>query len=473
MHIRPRGARLGVHPKDPETAEEASALAYWLWVEHGVTNGGAEGWSAAATEAREEARLERAFATDPDPGPGPETDEKGASRVATASGDSEAAALADAPSVLIGRPFAEAFEASAAADISAPAFAAHAEAYVAAVKARGDVQVLLALYRDAGKREAEVARRLKARLARSETPQLAAAAAPVRAHRDALRRALLASLERIIGSDISAADITDSVVRSRFAAVAAARALHRERAASAAFAASHAECAARAAEDAVAAAAAAEATLESARRGDDPAAEPPEPARDSEHAAPDAPGPEAPTSYKLQAPTRPTGAATLETPRGDVDADVAKTRERARRLSRLETEACAKKERVGTSAGARDRQRTLAFEKKALEAEAGRVLVRAVRAVKRMMGAATGDDAGGGSPNDEDDDFGEGAQGAAAVPRAAGAPAAPAAVDPVVVAAAEADMLLKAREASLRAEPPEKKKARGGKGPARRGAAAP
>ena len=44
----------------------------------------------------------------------------------------------------------------------------------------------------------------------------------------------------------------------------------------------------------------------------------------------------------------------------------------------------------------------------------------------------------------------------------------PAAVDPVVVAAAEADMLLKAREASLRAtEAPEKKKTPK-KGPARR-----
>jgi hypothetical protein len=42
-------------------------------------------------------------------------------------------------------------------------------------------------------------------------------------------------------------------------------------------------------------------------------------------------------------------------------------------------------------------------------------------------------------------------------------------VDPVVVAAAEADMLLKAREASLRAtEAPEKKKSEKKKGPARR-----
>ena len=107
------------------------------------------------------------------------------------------------------------------------------------------------------------------------------------------------------------------------------------------------------------------------------------------------------------------------------------------------------------------------------------MLLRAVRVVKRMLGAATGDEDPKDATRAEADarvtsvisegDFGEGAQGAAAVPRAAGAPAAPAAVDPVVVAAAEADMLLKAREASLRAaEAPEKKKSEKKKGPARR-----
>jgi len=113
--------------------------------------------------------------------------------------------------------------------------------------------------------------------------------------------------------------------------------------------------------------------------------------------------------------------------------------------------------------------RALVFEKKAQEAEAGQVLLRAVRAVKKMMGAATGDEDASVRAEEDEDDFGEGAQGAAAVPRASGAPAAPAAVDPVVVAAAEADMLLKAREASLRAtEAPEKKKSEKKKGPARR-----
>ena len=111
--------------------------------------------------------------------------------------------------------------------------------------------------------------------------------------------------------------------------------------------------------------------------------------------------------------------------------------------------------------------RALVFEKKAQEAEAGQMLLRAVRAVKKMMGAATGDEDATSLP-DEEDDFGEGAQGAAAVPRAAGAPAAPAAVDPVVVAAAEADMLLKAREASLRATEASEKKKTPKKGPARR-----
>ena len=146
---------------------------------------------------------------------------------------------------------------------------------------------------------------------------------------------------------------------------------------------------------------------------------------------------------------------------------------RAQRLRRLEIETQNNRERVGDAAARSDQMRALVFEKKAQEAEAGQVLLRAVRAVKKMMGAATGDeDANRAEADeqalDEEDDFGEGAQGAAAVPRAAGAPAAPAAVDPVVVAAAEADMLLKAREASLRAtEAPEKKKTPK-KGPARR-----
>ena len=140
---------------------------------------------------------------------------------------------------------------------------------------------------------------------------------------------------------------------------------------------------------------------------------------------------------------------------------------RAQRLQRLEIETQKNRERVGDAAVRSDQMRALVFEKKAQEAEAGQMLLRAVRAVKKMMGAATGDEDATSLP-DEEDDFGEGAQGAAAVPRAAGAPAAPAAVDPVVVAAAEADMLLKAREASLRAtEAPEKKKTPK-KGPARR-----
>ena len=46
---------------DLETKEEALALAYWLWVEHGIGNGGPDGWGVAIAEARGEARLESAF----------------------------------------------------------------------------------------------------------------------------------------------------------------------------------------------------------------------------------------------------------------------------------------------------------------------------------------------------------------------------------------------------------------------------
>ena len=439
-------------PRDAGTAEEASALAYWLWVEHGVVNGGAEGWDEAAAEAREEARLEFSFV---------DADADAASK--TRGDEREAAALADAPPNLIGRPFAEAFAASAAADTSAAAFAAHAKAYVEAVAARGDVHALLTLYQDAGKRAAEASRRLKARRARSLEPSLSkapsaaeleAVSAPARALRDALRGALLAALEAIVGVEVSAAQITESVVRERFAAVAAARALHRERAAATAAAARDAENAAKAAEYAVAAAANAEELLVRVQSGDDPMDADP-----AERAETNGPGSLRQVLY------------------GEADGEAERARDRAQRLARLQHEARNNLERVRTSAASRDRLRTLAFEQKAQEAEVGKVLVRAVRAVKKMMGAATGDeDANRAEAEaeeealDEEDDFGEGAQGAAAVPRPAGAPAAPAAVDPVVVAAAEADMLIKAREASLRAtEPPEKKKARGGK----RGAAAP
>ena len=436
--------------RDARTTEEASALAYWLWVEHGVVNGGAEGWDEAAAEAREEARLEFSF-----------VDENSASK--TRGDEREAAALADAPPNLIGRPFAEAFAASAAADTSAAAFAAHAKAYVEAVAARGDVHALLTLYQDAGKRAAEASRRLKARRARSLEPSLSkapsaaeleAVSAPARALRDALRGSLLAALEAIVGVEVSAAQITESVVRARFAAVAAARALHRERAAATAAAARDAENAAKAAEYAVAAASNADALLAQVQSGDDPMDA--EPAEGTDKNGP-APGSLRQVLY------------------GEADGEAERARDRAQRLSRLKDEARNNRERVRTSAASRDRLRTLAFEQKAQEAEVGKVLVRAVRAVKKMMGAATGDEDANRAETDEqaldeEDDFGEGAQGAAAVPRPAGAPAAPAAVDPVVVAAAEADMLIKAREASLRAtEPPEKKKARGGK----RGAAAP
>ena len=162
----------------------------------------------------------------------------------------------------------------------------------------------------------------------------------------------------------------------------------------------------------------------------------------------------------------PTLCAVLYGEDGEAEAAAA----RAQRLRRLEIETQNNRERVGDAAARSDQMRALVFEKKAQEAEAGQVLLRAVRAVKKMMGAATGDeDASIRAEEDEEDDFGEGAQGAAAVPRASGAPAAPAAVDPVVVSAAEADMLLKAREASLRAtEAPEKKKSEKKKGPARR-----
>jgi calcineurin-binding protein cabin-1 len=435
--------------RDARTTEEASALAYWLWVEHGVVNGGAEGWDEAAAEAREEARLEFSF-----------VDENSAASK-TRGDEREAAALADAPPNLIGRPFAEAFAASAAADTSAAAFAAHAKAYVEAVAARGDVHALLTLYQDAGKRAAEAARRLKARRARSLEPSLSkapsaaeleAVSAPARALRDALRGSLLAALEAIVGVEVSAAQITESVVRARFAAVAAARALHRERAAATAAAARDAENAAKAAEYAVAAASNADALLAQVQSGDDPMDA--EPAEGTDKNGP-APGSLRQVLY------------------GEADGEAERARDRAQRLSRLKDEARNNRERVRTSAASRDRLRTLAFEQKAQEAEVGKVLVRAVRAVKKMMGAATGDEDANRAETDEqaldeEDDFGEGAQGAAAVPRPAGAPAAPTAVDPVVVAAAEADMLLKAREASLRATEASEKKKTPKKGPARR-----
>ena len=215
---------------DLETKEEALALAYWLWVEHGIGNGGPDGWGVAIAEARGEARLESAFSE--------QFEEAFARADVSEEASAEAAALADAPPVLIGGPFAEALAASAAADVSAPAFAAHAAAHVEAAKVRGDVQTLLALYQDAGRRAAETQRRLKrARHARTSAAVLEAAAASARAHRDALRGALLASLEAIVlASDATDVGdpVTESDVRARFGAGAAARALHRERAEAAA-----------------------------------------------------------------------------------------------------------------------------------------------------------------------------------------------------------------------------------------------
>ena len=73
--------------------------------------------------------------------------------------------------------------------------------------------------------------------------------------------------------------VTESDVRARFGAVAAARALHRERAETAAAASRGSEAAAKAAEYAVAAAANAEALLARVRSGDDPMDEDPDPTR--------------------------------------------------------------------------------------------------------------------------------------------------------------------------------------------------
>ena len=456
---------------DLETKEEALALAYWLWVEHGIGNGGPDGWGVALAEARGEARLESAFSE--------QFEEAFARADVSEEASAEAAALADAPPVLIGGPFAEALAASAAADVSAPAFAAHAAAHVEAAKARGDVQTLLALYQDAGRRAAETQRRLKrARHARTSAAGLEAAAASARAHGDALRGALLASLEAIVlASDATDVGdpVTESDVRARFGAVAAARALHRERAEAAAAASRGSEAAAKAAEYAVAAAANAEALLARVRSGDDPMDEDPDPTRAEGGMATPATNDAAPTLRAVLHGEDAEAEAAATRAQRDAEAEAAAARAheaeaaaaRAQRLQRLEIETQKNRERVGDAAVRSDQMRALVFEKKAQEAEAGQMLLRAVRAVKKMMGAATGDEDATSLP-DEEDDFGEGAQGAAAVPRAAGAPAAPAAVDPVVVAAAEADMLLKAREASLRAtEAPEKKKTPK-KGPARR-----
>ena len=74
---------------DLETKEEALALAYWLWVEHGIGNGGPDGWGVAIAEARGEARLESAFSE--------QFEEAFARADVSEEASAEAAALADAP----------------------------------------------------------------------------------------------------------------------------------------------------------------------------------------------------------------------------------------------------------------------------------------------------------------------------------------------------------------------------------------
>ena len=399
---------------DLETKEEALALAYWLWVEHGIGNGGPDGWGVALAEARGEARLESAFSE--------QFEEAFARADVSEEASAEAAALADAPPVLIGGPFAEALAASAAADVSAPAFAAHAAAHVEAAKARGDVQTLLALYQDAGRRAAETQRRLKrARHARTSAAGLEAAAASARAHGDALRGALLASLEAIVlASDATDVGdpVTESDVRARFGAVAAARALHRERAEAAAAASRGSEAAAKAAEYAVAAAANAEALLARVRSGDDPMDEDPDPTRAEGGMATPATNDAAPTLRAVLHGEDAEAEAAATRAQRDAEAEAAAARAheaeaaaaRAQRLQRLEIETQKNRERVGDAAVRSDQMRALVFEKKAQEAEAGQMLLRAVRAVKKMMGAATGDEDATSLP-DEEDDFGEGARG--------------------------------------------------------------
>ena len=224
-------------------------------------------------------------------------------------------------------------------------------------------------------------------------------------------------------------EITQQFVASAFSALAAARALHKEASALSASARKDSASAKSASEYAKAAHGNAKDMFKLVKSGNDPMAPAP---RDC---------------LPMQ------GVALTPADGAPIDTEF----ERGQRLTRVGNEVEMTRTRIGPAAAFAEGKQKEATAAKAFEIENAALLVRAVGVVKNMLGANDAD----AETSDPENSFGEGGpkksrerKDAAVTPITT-----PNTVDQNVVAAAEADMLLKARENSVRVlATPEKKK---------------
>jgi len=397
-------------------SSSVSALAYWLWMEHGVVSGGAQNWDQCVAKSRDEIQLENSFSE--------KANEYASDKNAVDQSDIDT--VADAPPNLIGLPFEEQIQKTQTVDVSSTAFEQHAKRHVANLRQNKDVAALLFLYQDSNKRIAEAWKRRKARGTYEKRPataqELEQSVHLAKTLRETLRTALVESLSILVDSNQSNAptsndpnsSVSNDFVNATFAALAAARALYREASSALSTATRDAVTAKNASEYALAAHANASAVYMQVQQGNDP--------------------------------------MNLDGVEMSVDGTVVDLeRDRAQRLARLRSEVIATRERIATTAHLAESKFQDAANLKVFETENGNMLVKAVKAVKLMLGA--GDDA------NDDDDFGEEPIRYEAV-AAAAAPANQ--IDQTTIAVAEADMLLKARENSVRVlATPEKKRGKG------------